>query len=264
MKIKKVIIIGKKSFIGSNLYFFLKKFFIIRLISFDEINKYKNSIENATHIINTTIHKNYINKKYKKKFDFDRIIVEKLGIKKKKYIFLNSRKIYKPKFNISEKSKLNPINHYEKNKLITEIFLKSKIKNNLISLRISNIIGKRIFSKNRNNHKLFLDHFINLKKKNKIFRVNDDFKDFISIYQFCYMVKNIIKKNIVGIYNVSLGEKVYISEITKWLNSDYSKKLVFLNKQKDSFTLKNNKLLDKIGIKINKKQLERFCKSLKI
>ena len=152
----------------------------------------------------------------------------------------------------------------EKNKLITEIFLKSKIKNNLISLRISNIIGKRIFSKNRNNHKLFLDHFINLKKKNKIFKVNDDFKDFISIYQFCYMVKNIIKKNIVGIYNVSLGEKVYISEITKWLNSDYSKKLVFLNKQKDSFTLKNNKLLDKIGIKINKKQLERFCKSLKI
>ena len=78
------------------------------------------------------------------------------------------------------------------------------------------------------------------------------------------VIKSLINKNINGIFNVSLGKKVYISEIVKWLNKGYYNKLYFKKINKDSFTLSNTKLLKRISIKINKNQLKNFCKKLKI
>jgi len=261
---KKILIIGKKSFIGSNLKNYLSKFFDVKSISYDDIKNKKKIFFSSFYIINTSIHKNYINKKYDKNFDLDRNIVTKLGKKKFLYYFLNSRKIYLPKINISESSKLKPNDNYSKNKLITEKYLKKKLGNQLVSLRVSNVIGKRKFKKNRNNHHLFLDNFIKYKRQKKKITVNDDFKDFITIDHFCLIIKSLISKNINGIFNASLGEKVYISEITKWLNKSYYKKLYFKKQNIDSFTLSNKKLLKRISIKINKKQLKNFCKKLKI
>ena len=164
---KKILIIGKKSFIGSSLKNYLSKFFYVKSISYEDINKKNKIFFSASHIINTSIHKNYINKKYDKKFDLDRKIITKLEKNKFIYFFLNSRKIYLPKINIGESSKLKPKDNYAKNKLITEKFLKKKLGNKLVSLRISNVIGKRKFKKNRNNHNLFLDNFIKYKKQKK-------------------------------------------------------------------------------------------------
>ena len=261
---KKILIIGKKSFIGSNLKNYLSKFFDVNSISYEDIKNKKKIFFSSFYIINTSIHKNYINKKYDKNFDLDRNIVTKLGKKKFLYYFLNSRKIYLPKINISESSKLKPNDNYSKNKLITEKYLKKKLGNQLVSLRVSNVIGKRKFKKNRNNHHLFLYNFIKYKRQKKKIIVNDDFKDFITIDHFCLIIKSLISKNINGIFNASLGEKVYISEITKWLNKSYYKKIYFKKQNIDSFTLSNKKLLKRISIKINKNQLKNFCKKLKI
>ena len=261
---KKILIIGKKSFIGSNLKNYLSKFFDVNSISYDDIKNKKKILFSESYIINTSLHKNYIGKKYDKKFDFDREIVRKIDKKKFIYFFLNSRKIYLPKINITELSKLKPQNNYAKNKLITEKYLKKKLGNKLISLRISNVIGRRKFKKNRNSHNLFLDNFIKYKMQNKKIIVNDDFKDFITIDHFCLIIKNLINKNIHGTFNVSLGRKVYISEITKWLNKNYYNNISFKKKNTDSFTLSNKKLLKRIPIKITKKQLKNFCKKLKI
>ena len=177
---------------------------------------------------------------------------------------MNSRKIYKPNFNILETSKLLPQNNYAKNKIITENYLKKKIKKKFISLRISNVIGNRIYKKHRNSHNLFLDNFIKLKKNRKNNITNNDYKDFITINYLCEVIKILIKKNVIGIFNVSLSEKVYISEITKWLNYSIFKKLTFSSTTSDSFTLSNKKLLRRINIKMSKKHLENFCKKLKI
>ena len=103
---------------------------------------------------------------------------------------------------------------------------------------------------------------LNIRDKKII--VNDDFKDFITIDHFCLIIKSLISKNINGIFNASLGEKVYISEITKWLNKSYYKKLYFKKQNIDSFTLSKKKFLKRISKKINKKQLKNFFKKLKI
>ena len=260
---KKILIVGKKGFIASHLYIFLKKKFNVKIFSFKElINK---NLDSFDYIINCSIHPNYVRYKYNSKFDIDIKIAEKIIKNNSKYIFLNTRKIYKQKFNIKENSSCNPIDNYSKNKLQTEKrLLKIIKKNRLISLRISNILGKRIFFKNKRGHDLFLDNFIKYKNSGKIIRFNDCYKDFVTIDYFNKVILKIIEKDIIGVYNLSLGKKIYLSEIVRWLDPNFSKNIQFNcnNRDKDSFTLNNQKLLKKIKIRISKNQVMNFCKKI--
>ena len=76
------------------------------------------------------------------------------------------------------------------------------------------------------------------------------------------MIKKIINLKVYGIFNLSISKKIYISEIVRWLDKDFQKKIKFQKSNKDSFTLSNTKLLKKIRIRITKKQLEKFCKMM--
>ena len=147
------------------------------------------------------------------------------------------------------------------NLLLKNILLK-KLEKKLISLRISNVIGKRIYKNSRSNHRLFFDNFLEYKKSNKILIVKNDFKDFISIDQFCRIIHQIIMKKIIGIFNVSLSKKVFISEIVGWIDKKYIKKLKFIKSNQDSFTLSNQKLIRKIDYRPTKKELKLFCNKL--
>jgi len=259
---KKILIIGKKSFLGNHLYNFLNPIFYVKIISYKYLTT--KDLNNFDFIINCALHPNYSRLKYNKKFDVDLKITNKIKKNNFKYIFLNTRKIYRQKFNIKENSFLKPIDNYSKNKLKTEKILFKRLKNRLISLRISNVLGKRNFKKNRRSHDLFLDNFIEYRKMNKIIRFNDCYKDFITIDHFNKVIQKIIEKNIVGIYNLSLGKKIYLSEIVRWLDLDFSKNIKFNreNNCSNSFTLNNKKLLKRIKIKISKKQVENFCRKL--
>ena len=70
-----------------------------------------------------------------------------------------------------------------------------------------------------------------------------------------------MKKNLYGVYNVSLGKKIYISEIIRALTKN--KKNIKLKrikiKSNDNFFLNNQKLLKKIKLKILKKDLLNYC-----
>ena len=114
---KKILIFGKNSFIGSNLYTFLKNKHIVKIISFN--SKSLINLNKFDYVINCSINKNYINKPYSENYDFDFKIINKLN-KNTHFIFFSSRKIYKPKANIYERSKVRCLNNYEKNKFITE------------------------------------------------------------------------------------------------------------------------------------------------
>ena len=259
----KILIIGKKSLLGSHLKQYLSKKFKVDSFSFNTLKKKKLIFfDQYSHVINTSIHPLYARKKYDENFDLDIKFIKRFKKINFYYIFFNTRKIYLLKNNITEKSKIKPLDNYAKNKYKTEVFLKKKLKNKLISLRISNIIGKRIYKKNRNHHKLFFDNFLNYRKNKKIITVNNDFKDFLSIDQFCLIIFKIIISKINGIYNVSISEKIFISELISWIDKKFFKKVNFVNNQSDSFTLSNKKLIKKIKIKLKKNQLMNFCKKL--
>lgn len=256
---KKILIIGKRGFIGNNLRKYLKKYYKVSHKSFGKLNQYKFNIEKFDYVINTSINQNYIKKKYNYKFDNDLKISNFVNNNKTNYIFLSTRKVYKAKANIKENGKLLPISNYAKNKLITEKKLIKKFNNNLIILRISNVIGDK--SRIKKIHNTFIDIFFQNIKKGYILNNNRDFKDFISIDKFCEILKNIIKKRLSGIFNVSIGRKIYLNDIISWLNKFNKRKFITKSKIKkdDCFYLNNKKLMSKIKIKNSVLELKKYC-----
>ena len=152
-----------------------------------------------------------------------------------------------------------PISNYAKNKLITEKKLIKKFNNNVIILRISNVIGDK--SRIKKIHNTFIDIFFQNIKKGYILNNNRDFKDFISIDKFCEILKNIIKKRLSGIFNVSIGRKIYLNDIISWLNKFNKRKFITKSKIKndDCFYLNNKKLMSKIKIKNSVLELKKYC-----
>ena len=259
---KKILIIGKRGFIGCSLAKYLKRFYNIKHISFKDLNKFKSKINNFNFIINTSINKNYIINKYSEKFDNDLKISKLIDNKKTIYTFISTRKVYPSKANLVENTKLLPKSNYSKNKTITEQKLSKILKNNLVILRVSNIIGDK--SLIRKIHRTFIDVFFENIKKGIIIDNGNAFKDFLSIDKFCQIFRNIIKNNLVGVYNVYIGQKVYLNDLIKWLNrfnKKKIKKIKIINKN-DSFYLNNKKLMSKIKIKNSLEGLKRYCYQL--
>ena len=139
-------------------------------------------------------------------------------------------------------------------------------KKNSVILRVSNLIG---FKRNnlRKIHLTYQDHLLRMIKKGIIIENKKKFKDFLDINNFSKIIHLIIKNKIFGIYNVSIGEKIYLNEINHWLLYYYKnkKKLKIIRpnlKKNDSFFLNNSKLLKRINIKLNKEILKKECLKL--
>jgi len=223
-------------------------------------------INNFDYIINCTSNQSYVENKYLKKNDYDLTIANKIKNLNIKMIMLSSRKVYKNGANLKESSFLKPKNNYSKNKLKTEKALLKILKEKILILRISNVIGLNNKKYNKL-HKVFIDVFFENIKKGIIFNNKNSYKDFIPVNKFCEIVEKLITFNAYGIYNVSLGKKVFLKKIVSWLNhhnKQKSIKYVNLNKkhQSDNFTLNNDKLMNKIKIKNTTLDLKKYCVKL--
>ena len=117
-----ILIIGKKGFIEKN----LKKYFKSKRVKFTDIS-FSNFIKNQKYftkkfnlIINCSSNKNFVNKKYSLKNDYDSRIANIIKKFKIKLIIISTRKVYKPKYNLSENNITAPRCNYSKNKLKAE------------------------------------------------------------------------------------------------------------------------------------------------
>ncbi len=265
---KKILIIGVNSFIGNNLYISLKNKFNIKIIHYKNfISLSKKHLIDVTYIINCASNKKYVKNKYLKKNDFDLKIAEKIIDLKCKLIFFSSRKIYKAADNINENSKFSTTCNYSKNKVITENKLKMMLNKRILVLRISNLVGlnNSINLKNKI-HNTFIDNFFSNIKKDIIFDNLKIYKDFLSINKFNEIIFKLISRNITGVFNVSLGQKVYLNELIGELNFYNPNKYKTFDVPKhfnnDCFYLNNKKLLKTINIKISLFGLKRYCRML--
>ena len=259
---KKILIIGLKGLIGGNLfnYFKTKKINVYQL-SFESFLKNKN-INKFDVIINCTSNQKFIKNQYQIRNDNDLIIAKIILHSKTKLVMLSTRKVYKAKFDINELDKEKPNCNYSKNKVISEISVREILANRVLILRISNIISLPNTNK-RKLHKTFSDIFFEMAKKGYIYKNNKAYKDFISIKKFNQIVLELIKKNYFGLFNVSLGKKIYVNQLITWLNFYNLKKIKIINRKNsfnnDSFTLNNKKLMQKIKIKNDVIDLKNEC-----
>ena len=75
----------------------------------------------------------------------------------------------------------------------------------------------------------------------------------------------VIKKDLHGTFNLSIGRKVYVNDIVEWLNKFNKKKIkvIKLREYKDgNFYLNNSKLMKKIRIKNTLNELRTDCMNL--
>lgn len=266
---KKLLIIGKNSFISKNIYFYLRKFFKIKKVDYSKYKKMKKKeLETFDYLINCSLTEGYAKYKYHELNDIDFKIAKKISNLPIKMIFLSSRKVYKSANDIKETGLLKPICSYSKNKLITEKKLIKLLNKKILILRVSNLIGKvDTYNKYRKIHNTFIDNFfINIKNKN-IFDNKNIYKDFITTRKFSEIIRKLLNANAHGIFNVSMGKKIFLKDLVKWLNY-YNKnsKINIIqipnNFNKDYFYLNNSKLKNKIKINISILELKKFCINL--
>ena len=84
---KKILIIGKRGFIGNSLTKYLKNFYIVSHQKFRDLKYLKSKINNFDYVINTSINKKYLKNKYNSKFDNDLKISNLITQNKTTYIF---------------------------------------------------------------------------------------------------------------------------------------------------------------------------------
>ena len=179
--------------------------------------------------------------KNKKKYYINNVLKTKKFIsiiKKNKvdnFIFFSSSNVYceKNKTGIfTEKSKSKPKNFYGKTKLNIESFIIKKNFNNLVILRLFNIIGmtKKFKPKNFGNFKyqrLLFKMIYNYKKKTPVFinyikkvsKIIYPSRDFVDIRDLNKLILKIIKSfkkfNNHKVYNVGSGKSVKLNKILK-------------------------------------------------
>ena len=260
-----ILLIGRYSFTGSNLYNFFKrkKKIKIKKTDFEKFLKFNNNyLSKFDFVINCSTNNIYRYQKYDLKKDFDLAVTKKLINQKAKLIIFSTRDVYGPGFNLKEDSIKKPINHNGKNRIITEKKI-LKIRNNIIIFRVSNIVGRRIYRSKRRITNLFFDIIKkNLKKNVIIIPSKNYYKDFIFVDDFVRIVYLSILKNISGIYNLSSNTKTYLKDLANWISNKTNAKILYSKIQSDSFTMNNEKLFDKL--RINKKLLNLKNKISKV
>ena len=280
----KILILGGNSYIGSNLYSFLKNDYNVYVtknlrsknIIFHRINKNK--------IINVNIKKNYFN--INKNFD---VIINCIGntnnfkndnydiklsneLLKKNILFLNklnykllihisSSMVYgfsKKKF--SEKFKCKPITHYGKFKLKEENIMTNSLNLNnkkIILLRLFSIFGKQ-------NKKGSIFYLLRNKKKLKVNNPNHEF-DLISMNYFSKIVKKIIlrrnKLKDKEIINCCSGNSITPIKLID-LNNNISK-IIYKKSKNNTKQIGNNKKLIKL-LNITKFNLKKEIDKLNV
>lgn len=256
---RKILIIGKNSFLSTNLFQFLKKKFPITKIDFDKFLKTEEKkISKFNYVINCSTNNFFFNKQYNLKYDHDFLSAKKLKNIKSKLIIFSTSKIYGPGFNLKENSKKKPIDRYGKNKLISESKV-YKLKKELLIFRVSNVVGKENKNSSRKITNLFFDVIRkNLKKKIIIVTKINYYKDFILIDDFVRIIYLSIIRDLKGIFNLSTNFKIYLHDLAKDISLYTGSKIKYSNSKTYSFTLNNKKLLNKIKIKKIKNLRKNF------
>ena len=271
---------SKLDYIGIDNFSYSKKRRNQKIIECDigDVKKLSSIIKNNN--IKTIVHAaaaSYVNEsELKKKFYYNNNVIKtkkfiNLIIKKKikNFIFFSTSNVYKKNKHLNsfkENSLKKPINEYGKNKLEIEKFLNTKKFNNLIILRVFNIIGR---SKNFKPYKfdndiyqrLFfkLTHSIKNKKKLtlNVIKTKDNIiypsRDFLDVFDLTNLIMKILlklkKSNIRATFNVGNGKNVYINKLIDKFEKITKKKIEYVHKvlpkKEINFTLANISLVKK-------------------
>ncbi|WP_179188297.1 SDR family oxidoreductase [Kiloniella majae] len=238
-----LLIIGKNSYIGRNLYNYLSKKQKTTICDFSDF--LRDDLTSVNSVLNCCFDNRLFSSAYDRSLDLDRMAIEHINKQNPriKYIMLSSRTVYQPRVSppLTEMDIPNPSSIYGQNKRIIEKNLLSMAKDSLL-LRISNVIGNQDI-----NRKTFaataLRSLINTGEI-KLDIPSSSVKDFIPIDDLSQSVEKLLQGNASGIFNVGSGAKTSVGEVANTIIKSYgSGHLVQVaNNQSEDFLLNTSKL----------------------
>jgi len=259
----RVLIIGKNSFLGKEAISLLNNHFNLKAISHFQVSERLISWSDV--VINFAIHPDFYKLIYHPSIIFDLQFIDLIKKYNKKYIFLSSRKVYSPYQNgpLKESDACQPLCNYGKNKLILENILLRNLKQNVLILRLSNVVGFECIE-NRNTIMAFILNSLISNDEVKVNTRHETTKDFIPVPMFCHILRHFIQNYHSGIFNVGSGLDIEIGTAIDIINESYGRNtnILYQAKLKDPFLLDISKLKEKTDIEISKEYVFDYFRLL--
>lgn len=206
-----------------------------------------------------------VNSNKKKAYDVNFLgtknLVESIKLKsgKKIWFFLASTShVYgKSNKNLSENSKIKPMNYYAFTKLKSEKYLINNKK--YINYCIGRIFSYSSYLQKKN---YFIPNIISkLRDKNKILVIKgtNHYRDFLPIEDVVKAIKILNRSKSKGIFNICSSQKILLSDIIRLLNFK-GKKIKFINDNTSTSLVGSNKKLKKFRWKPSYKNYLNYIK----
>ena len=118
------------------------------------------------------------------------------------------------------------------------------------------------------NRNLFISKVLRSLKKNSIIELDiprNTYKDFLTSKIFVKILENLIKKDLIGTFNISSNIPITVLDILRSIIRGYGKGKIIIKKKlkkNHSFLLNNTKLKKKIRFKISKKDILNYSVKL--
>ena len=265
---RRIVIIGSDSYLAKGIDAHFKD----TQVEFLEFNNWQSNINllrQSDYVICFAIHPDFMKREMAYSEILDIQIAEAIRDSNAKFIFMSSRKVYGTTNECvvhKETNKVEGFDFYSINKVKVERALQETLGNNVLILRIANILGEPV---QRVGYKTFIgwicENYIQTGKL-VVTQNADAVNDFIPKNFLHRAIASLIENEATGIYNISSG---FGTSVEKVLAGYVGKENLILQGQNDEkhdqFILDNNKLLSKTGLTISENDIDKYllqCKKI--
>lgn len=251
----RIAIFGKNSLLASGFQELLCDH-DIKIFRYNDFDFIADKLSEFDWIINFGFDSRCLNELLKPEENLDIKIAKRIISSQTRLVFLSSRKVYKkkyPSFTFKEDDELLGLDPYSKNKILQEKYLRDYLKDQLLILRIPNVIATPSVSL-KSSSPTFSPWLCKQIITNKEIALDRPFekKDFITLLFFQQTLKKLVMNNATGIYNISRGKFIEpIKLIRLYTNNKVKVKIKnTMNSCNDDFVLCNDKLFKDYGIEM--------------
>lgn len=248
---KKILVIGKNSFLAKAFISHNNRKFDCTSISHDEDLRALD-LEDFSSVLNMAYDPDYFKMPYTAERDFDLQVAQSVAGRGPHFFMLSTRKIYgaRAPFPADENAPVAPTDQYGTNKAVTENAVRALLGSKCTILRIANVFGFEL-----GRHTFFGIALSTLKRENRILLDVSPFtpRDFLSVDSFAEMLGKTVAESPAGIFNMGSGRAYPIGQISLWILEGFGSGELVINSpaERDSFLLDSTKLYEVIGCERN-------------
>ena len=233
----------------------------LKVVSHDEIDK-PGLFDGVDFVVNFAIHPEYSSQPYSPEIDFDLCLQAAIGDRDVHYVMLSSRKVYAGgvKWGAVESDPADGEGVYGRNKAMTEKYLSEALGDRLTILRLGNVIGYEFIEGRKRFMALLLEE---LKRRGRIIYDMSPFsrRDFVTDSFSAAILKQVVRRRLPGIFNVSSGIQLETGWIAMWVMEGYGagELLVESHRVVDEFVLDVRKQTHTFGLSLTREDLRDHC-----